>query len=219
MENTPYSAQGAAAAPVSGEGMISGAIHTGWETFKANLGLFIGMFFVFAFIQGLVNGIINQTSDPGQTANGFLSFVWFVVQRVITAGFLYTALKAVRKEEVNFNGLFSGLQKSKDIILAAFIVTVGLAIGMVLLIVPGVIFGLGINLYLLLIMDKNAEGIDSLKKSWAIMNGHKGEFLLLVLALIGINILGLLALVVGLFVTIPLSYVIIAAYYNRLTSV
>jgi uncharacterized membrane protein len=47
------------------------------------------------------------------------------------------------------------------------------------------------------------------------MIGYRWSFFLLVLALIGINILGVLALCIGFFLTAPLTAVVLAVFYER----
>jgi hypothetical protein len=57
---------------------------------------------------------------------------------------------------------------------------------------------------------------DSLRKSTALSKGVKGRLVLLFIALVGLNLLGLLALVVGLLVTIPISLFAFAHVYLKL---
>lgn len=61
-----------------------------------------------------------------------------------------------------------------------------------------------------------AEILGSLSKSAAMTHGAKGHLLLLMLAMLGLNILGLMALVVGLLVSIPVSALALAHVYLKL---
>jgi uncharacterized membrane protein len=67
------------------------------------------------------------------------------------------------------------------------------------------------------IIDKNLGPINGIKASW---NATKGKFLSLLLffiQIIGLNILGALALGVGLFITIPLSSIAMTYVYLKLS--
>jgi uncharacterized membrane protein len=86
---------------------------------------------------------------------------------------------------------------------------------MLLLILPGVIVALGLSQAGYLIFDRGMGGLDALKSSWKLMIGYRQRLFLLTLALLGINLLGLLALCIGLLVTAPLTTVILAVFYER----
>ena len=46
-------------------------------------------------------------------------------------------------------------------------------LGSILCLVPGIIVGLGISQYSYLVVDQGLGGVDALKKSWEMTNGHK----------------------------------------------
>lgn len=97
----------------------------------------------------------------------------------------------------------------------AIIVGILVAItGIVLLIYLGV----KLQFYSYLIVDKNYGPLASLKKSSQITKGVVGKLILLSLAIIGINILGFLALVVGLFLTVPTGMAAVVYVYRKLLS-
>lgn len=89
---------------------------------------------------------------------------------------------------------------------------IGAVIGVVLLIVAI----LGLSFFGYLIVDRNAPGITSLRGSWDIIRPHFGSLLglYILLALINIGlfiaaiVLGILLIVVGLLITIPIALVI-----------
>src|SRR4030042_562947 len=68
-----------------------------------------------------------------------------------------------------------------------------------------------------IIVDKKM-GIDSLSKSWQMTKGVKLNLFLFWILLALINIAGALLLLVGLFITVPLSMVATAYVYRKLVS-
>ena len=82
-----------------------------------------------------------------------------------------------------------------------FIVVVGL----ILVIIPGIIWSLMFMFAPFIVIDKGLGPVEALKESMRITNGHKWQLFLLGLALIGINILGVICLLVGLLVSVPVS--------------
>jgi len=99
-------------------------------------------------------------------------------------------------------------------ILSALIITAGF----ILLIVPGVIASVGLSFVAFLIVDRGVGVIDSLKESWRITKGHKWQLFLLGLLLLLINLLGILALLVGIFVTIPITLLAFTHAYRTLAA-
>jgi len=69
-----------------------------------------------------------------------------------------------------------------------------------------------------LVIDRGLGPIESMKESWRVTKGNKWQLFLLFLALIGINLLGVAALVVGLLVSVPITMLAAAHAYRTLTS-
>ena len=92
----------------------------------------------------------------------------------------------------------------------------GLAIGIPLLFVLGVIFSLMFMFSGFLVIDRELGPIEAMKESYRITRGHKWKLFGLLLLLSLINLLGLLAFIVGLFVSVPVSLLARYACLSRL---
>jgi uncharacterized membrane protein len=99
-------------------------------------------------------------------------------------------------------------------------VLAGLAtiVGLLLLIVPGIIIGIMVSMTLYIVIERGLGPWSAIKESARITKGNRWNLFLLGLALLGINILGVLALIVGLFVSIPVSTLAVVHAYRTLTS-
>jgi uncharacterized membrane protein len=75
-------------------------------------------------------------------------------------------------------------------------------------------FGLSMAPYLC--VDQNLSAMDSLKASWEMMKGHKGSFFGFCLVAGLMCMFSILALVVGLFVAMAVTYAGIGWIYLRL---
>jgi uncharacterized membrane protein len=91
-----------------------------------------------------------------------------------------------------------------------------IAVGFILLIVPGIIFALMFMFTTFIVIDREFGPIDSMKESRRLTYGHKRKLLGLSLLLVLINLLGLAALFVGLFVTVPISSLALTHAYRVL---
>lgn len=88
--------------------------------------------------------------------------------------------------------------------------------GIVLLVIPGIIAAIGFLFTPYLIVDRKLWPIEAMKESWRITKGHKWQLFLLMLVLGLINIIGALALFVGLLVSIPVSMLAVVHVYRAL---
>jgi hypothetical protein len=188
----------------------------GWDSFKKRPWFFIGVVLLIVIISGIMEGF---TPDPVRSVSDFvLAVIALVIGLLLEMGLVAFALKAhadVEKAEVK--DLWHPQhfwQYAAVKILTGIIVVIGL----VLLIVPGIIAALALIFATYLVIDKNLGPIEAIKESVRITKGHRWQLFLLALALIGINILGALALMVGLLVTIPVSLLAVAHAYRKLSA-
>jgi uncharacterized membrane protein len=82
--------------------------------------------------------------------------------------------------------------------------------------VPGIIFMLMFMFTTFIVIERELGPIDAMKESRRITRGHKWQLLGFLLLLVLINLLGLLALVVGMLVSIPVSSLAFAHAYRLL---
>jgi uncharacterized membrane protein len=95
--------------------------------------------------------------------------------------------------------------------------------GVALFIVPGIIIGIMLSFVTYVLVDednkfeiKSVSFWTAIKKSYFMTKGHKWRIFLLVLVLAGLNILGFIAFVVGLLVTVPVSGITLGMLYEKL---
>jgi hypothetical protein len=132
-------------------------------------------------------------------------------------GINYVNLQLVRGEAFNIANTFKGFDDIYlNVMLAGIFRIVIIGIGLVLLIVPGIIFTCKLSFVPYLVLDKKLTAIDAIKTSWDMTNGHTTTIFLMELLSIPIAILGLLALLVGI---LPASMWITAAFASFYHSV
>jgi uncharacterized membrane protein len=105
-----------------------------------------------------------------------------------------------------------------------YIITVALCgilalLGLILLIVPGIILGLGLSMSVYLVLDRGMEPVPAMKESWRMTKGNRFKIFLMCLVVIGVNLLGILALVIGLIVSIPVTTLAMVHVYRALSGV
>ena len=100
---------------------------------------------------------------------------------------------------------------------ASILYSLIVAVGLVLLIIPGVILSVRCVFYGYFVVERNARPLEALAQSAAATRGAWGTVSLFGLAIVLLNILGALLLGVGLLVTAPVSALAAAWVYRRLT--
>ncbi|MEK7510623.1 MAG: DUF975 family protein [Patescibacteria group bacterium] len=208
---------------------IKDCLRFGWETFKKRPWLLILALAIGVVIEGVTTMIEEATAGDVVAATlGIL--VALLISMVYAVGHTHLFLKAhdapaaARVKDLWYPKaywrflctsvllwLFIGLPylalvllKLPDVVLA-------------ILIIPALVVSLVFGFALYLVVDKDLGPIDALKESARITKGHRLQIFFLLLAVIGINLLGLLALVIGLLVTIPTTVLAMVHAYRTLS--
>ena len=146
----------------------------------------------------------------------FLCIVLWVIGMVMSIGYTKINLMLSRDENPSVEELFLNWDLFIPYILSSICYGLVVIGGMILLIVPGIIFAVMLQMYFYLIVDKGLGPIQSLKRSRVITKGSRGQLCVFGLLLFLLNLAGLLCLVVGLFFTISISSIAMAYVYDRL---
>jgi uncharacterized membrane protein len=210
------------------------AVSFGWNALTKNfvgVSLPIAVAVVVAILPGqiitysymLMAALVAEFVEPsfigvlGYIVQATAMLVGVFVNSFIMGGVMSFALKVVRGQPYAFGDVFSGGKYFGRMLVGTIGLYVAVLIGMLLCIVPGYIVGLGLSMYGFLIVDQGLPGVDALKKSWAMTNGHKVNLFLYGLIAIVVVIAGLIACGIGALLGSYPVLIIGAAYiYERL---
>lgn len=188
------------------------ALRFGWEKTKAHLKPLLVLGAIAAFLALLNQALTSPTGEPG--LRPLLAIVVQLLQVAVTLVYFRSALKV-------HDGLPADLAHAPDLLadyfaflLTSILYALIVAVGLVLLIVPGVIWALKFGFGGFLVVDKKLDPIEALRQSSRLTQGVKWQLLGFALVMFGVNLVGALALGVGLLVTIPTT-LIAAAYVLR----
>lgn len=132
-------------------------------------------------------------------------------------------LRISRDEKVSFNNIFEGLTPKLflQFFLLSILVSIFVLAGLILLIVPGLIVMIMMVFANYILMDRPASAIKTdsfwlaMKESHTLTKGHKWNIFVFLIVLIGINILGVIALGIGLLISVPVSAISLAILYDK----
>lgn len=216
---------------------VGNAFSYAFDKFKANLGpliLITVLLLVAAFVVQFVGNIVSSslgsasqlTVDPttgelnGLSGGLFgaamivsllFSAISFAVQLVVQAGLIKAALGVTRGESVDLGRSFNGINWAQ-VLIAALLTGLGTFIGLVLCILPGIVFIFLTSFTLYFVIDRNMDAVPAIKASINLVKDNVGALVLFFLASIAAYIIGICLCGVGLLAAIPI--VVLAQAYT-----
>lgn len=193
-----------------------------WGKFKQKSVFFIGL-----AILTVVIGSIQQSNQLYQydfvNHTSYSNFSIFTVIGMILSSYLGLGIwkimiKHNRGEEVSLSDLLSiSLKDFIHYIVATLFATLASFIGLIFLIIPGIHIALRLMFIPAFIVDKSQSFDEALKSSWNLTKGFTIKLFLWSLLAALVCLIGLLALIVGLFVAIPVISLSLAYIYLKLS--
>lgn len=191
------------------------AIRFGWRAATSNLGFFI----VVLIIAGAVNtapSVLQAIGGPRSPLGILAQIGFFVAGQVVGMGLTRISLRFADGEKAEVADLFSTLPLFWSYVGASILYGLVVLAGIILLFVPGAIWAVKYSQYTFLVIDKGMRPVEALRRSGELTRGVKWNLFLFYLLLIGVILLGAVALFVGLFVAMPTAMVASAYVYRRL---
>jgi len=184
---------------------IKEALRVGWEATKKDFKFFFGVLGI-VFLIILIAALI----DPTRVV------VIIVAAIAIILGLILISLRYHDKKHVRRLDFFRVHKIFLTFLLSAIVYHLIVIIGLLLFIIPGIIWAIQFKFYGHFIVDKGIGPIEALKLSSRLTKGVKWDLFWFNVILIGILIAGILMFLIGLFVAIPLIMVSTAHVYREL---
>jgi len=168
-------------------------IGEGWELVKADLGNYIVITLLFAILSGVP-----------------------LIQGPLIAGFHIFTMKKLLGRKPEFADLFKGFNYFVPALVASLLIGVFTFAGTLLCIIPGLVVAAMYKFTYLFMIDKRMDFWPAMQASHAVVkNDYFGFTMFLILAFL-VNVLGVLCCLVGLLVTIPLTFAAITVAYREI---
>ncbi len=189
------------------------AIIFGWEKFKKNILLLVGILIITSVVPYVVSSISEGMFLPIFIVT---ILVGALIQIWIEMGATRIILKIHDNLDAGFKDFFEGGSLFIKFLLAKVLSIFVISLGFALFIIPGIIASLGLSLVPYIILDKKLGPVEAIKDSWRLTKGHKWNLLLFTLLLLILNMLGSFVFIVGLLITVPVSSVASVYVYKWL---
>jgi len=194
---------------------IKEALSFGWGIMKSNFWFFVGLLLIIWSIS-LIYSLVNNQIKEQSVLSIIVGLAFFVLNIIVTMGAIKIALKFHDGQKGKIADLFSCFYLFFKYVLGSVIYGLIVLAGLILLIIPGIIWAIKFQFFGYFIVDKELGPIESLKQSAKITKDAKWTLFLFGLLSGLINFLGALLLLVGLFATIPTTMMAKAFVYRKL---
>jgi uncharacterized membrane protein len=189
-------------------------IRFGWNRFKQRPWLFVGAGLTLIAISAVSSYLVGLAQNPAVALA--LSVGDIAVQILVSIGIISFMLKA--HDNIADAGL-SDLWAPEHFwrFLGAVILTSLIIIaGFILIIIPGFIAMTMLYFAQYHIVDKDLGPVAAIKESVRMTRGRRWNIFFFILVLVLLNVLGMLAFVVGMLITIPVSMLATVHLYRML---
>ncbi len=168
-------------------------IGEGWELVKADMGTYVLISLIFFLLNGVP-----------------------LIQGALMACFEIYTMKKLMRRPAEFGDLFKGFNFFIPTLVAALLIGLFTFLGTLLCIIPGLVVAAMYKFTYLFIVDKRMDFWPAMQASHAVVKrDYAGFTLFLILMALG-NILGALCCIVGLLVSIPVTFAAITVAYKEI---
>ena len=193
--------------------LIGESLQFGWHTMRAHSALVFRVVLTLLALE-VARAIVQKVLEG--TALGLLAtLVLVAATAVLGIGATRIALRLVQGHAAQYADIVPPARLLWPSIAASLLAGLAVIGGLILLVLPGIFVAVRLSMVRFEVID--GAGIkESLHKSWALTAGHFWWLFLFILLLIVLNILGALAFMVGLLISIPVTMLAYAHVYQKL---
>jgi len=168
-------------------------LSAGWELVKADLGSYIVISLLF-FVLGSVP----------------------LIQGALIVGFHIYTMKKLMGRPAEIGDLFKGFNFFLPALIASLLIGLFVFLGTLAFLIPGLVVAAMYKFTYLFIVDKRMDFWPAMQASHAVVkNDYFGFTWFLILAFL-VNVLGFLCLIVGLLVTVPITFAAVTVAYKEI---
>ena len=168
-------------------------LSAGWELVKADLGNYLLISLLFLLLNGVP-----------------------FIQGALIAGFHIYTMKKLMRRPADIGDLFKGFDYFVPTLVASLLIGLFTFAGFLLLFIPGLIVAAMYKFTYLFIVDKGMDFWQAMQASHAVVRRDYFGFVMFLILAFLVNVLGFCCLIVGLLVTVPLTFAAITVAYGEI---
>ena len=200
---------------------IEGAIKFGWNITLKNTPFFIQILLIILVLNIISFSITKSLDESNQLINTLIKVFFWIIETIVGMGFIKVCLEFIRGQKTKVADLYKYYNNSSlllNYIAGSFLSGIIILLGFLALIIPGIYISIRLQFVTYLIIDKGLGPIEAIKESWRMTKNQVWNLFLFGIILGLINLAGILALIFGLFWSIPTTALATAFVYKKLAN-
>jgi uncharacterized membrane protein len=194
---------------------VGDAVGYAWKKFQQYAGPLI-LIVLIVVVVNLIGAILRFTIDSF-VVGALVAVLFWIVGQIVTIGVINASLMVTRGETPEpgkaFNTEYLG-----PFIIGSILYGLIVLIGLILCIIPGIIAAFMLSFYGFYILDRGLSATDALTASFNMVKDNFGKVFLVILVAFVINFIGAILCGIGLLVTAPICWIILAYAYRKLNN-
>lgn len=164
--------------------MISEVFGTSWKYTKSQIWVLVGLFIGYFILSSIIS-LFGMPAQGSMVGKIIVNLISAVISSAFMLGYIKNLFQTMDGEEPQFSAYGQQSRKIFTYLIASIIMGIAVAIGIFLLIVPGIYLAIRLQFYSAYIVEEDCGIIESLQKSWDLTKGQGMPLFLLLLAMIG----------------------------------
>jgi serine/threonine protein kinase len=195
---------------------IRNCLRRGWALVRNDFWPLVGMSaFVLAVLSAAPSSGVALSDGH---SSGTISVLGILLSGPLLGGLYLYFLKKIRREEAGVETAFTGFRHPfPHLVIAGFLTSLLTGLGFVCLILPGIYLFAAWLFTFPLIVDRRLDFWPAMRLSRKVISKHWWKFLGFLIVLALINLAGILACGVGLFITFPITFAALTYAYEDIT--
>lgn len=192
------------------------AFNFAWPIFRRRCGLFTAVLLTIFGAWAALEIVVIASQRFGILLWVVMHLAFLIFVAGIEVGFLQICFSLYDGREPTFADIFTHLALGPKFLAGQMIYLLIVVIGLLLLVLPGLYLSVRYSLFGFCMVAGGTNLRDSFQQSAILSTGAKAYLLRILGALLVLNTLGASLLGLGLFVTVPLSVLMMTAVYQQL---
>jgi uncharacterized membrane protein len=137
----------------------------------------------------------------------------------VMVSYFHMARLASGDQQIEFSDFFKGFEKTGTLLKLNLMISMVILLGLIMLVVPGIYFAISYVFSHLFVWFHDRTPTEALKLSRKTISGNFAQIFILLMILVGLNLLGVMALGVGVLLTMPFSFCVLYAAFDDVIGV
>ena len=190
-------------------------LRASWNLLKENSSIVLKMFGALILLNIVGNVAIGIMAEMSGLLTGVVQLALIALQVLLSIGLMHMVILIAAGKPAELSLLWKFTDRIIPYIFATILYSIVVSVGLLLLIVPGIIWATKFGMAPLIIAWKKIGADEALRLSGKMTDGYKWQLFILYIIFLVINVLAAVT-VVGLLLTLPLSYLAMGVIFNRL---